>query len=66
VRSYQILNYAEDLKETCGYIAEYYPDPAGPRRLCAAVTVAEILIILLSYIYHYIVIHLFTYIVIPY
>ena len=41
VRSYQILNYAEDLRETCGYIAEYYPDPAGPRRHCAGVTVAD-------------------------
>jgi outer membrane protein assembly factor BamD len=41
VRSYQILNYAEDLRETCGYIAEYYPDPAGPRRLCAAVSVVD-------------------------
>jgi len=41
VRSYQILNYAEDLRETCVYISEYYPDPAGPRRLCSAVTVAD-------------------------
>ena len=41
VRSYQVLNYAEDLRETCGYIAEYYPDPTGPRRLCAGVTVAD-------------------------
>lgn len=34
VRSYQILGYQEDIKETCAYIAQYHPDPAGPRRLC--------------------------------
>ena len=34
VRSYQRLGYAEDVKETCAYIAQYHPDPAGPRRLC--------------------------------
>jgi outer membrane protein assembly factor BamD len=34
VRVYQILNYQEDVKETCAYIAQYHPDPAGPLRLC--------------------------------
>ncbi|HEV8196736.1 MAG TPA: outer membrane protein assembly factor BamD [Gemmatimonadales bacterium] len=34
VRSYQRLGYAEDVKETCAYIAQYHPDPAGPLRLC--------------------------------
>ena len=34
VRSYQILNYQEDIKETCAYIAQYHPAPDGPRRLC--------------------------------
>jgi len=34
VRSYQILGYKEDVKETCAYIAQYAPDPAGPARLC--------------------------------
>ena len=34
VRAYQILNYQEDLKETCAYIAQYHPAPTGPRRLC--------------------------------
>ena len=37
VRSYQRLGYTEDVKETCAYIAQYHPDPAGPRRLCPAV-----------------------------
>lgn len=36
VRAYQILHYEEDVKETCVYIAQYHPDPAGPRRLCPA------------------------------
>lgn len=35
VRVYQILNYQEDVKETCAYIAQYHPDPAGPARLCS-------------------------------
>jgi outer membrane protein assembly factor BamD (BamD/ComL family) len=34
VRVYQILGYQEDVKETCAYIAQYVPDPAGPARLC--------------------------------
>ena len=34
VRVYQILGYKEDVKETCAYIAQYHPDPAGPSRLC--------------------------------
>ena len=34
VRIYQNLNYQEDVKETCSYIAQYHPDPAGPVRLC--------------------------------
>ncbi len=34
VRAYQILNYQEDIKETCAYIAQYHPSPTGPRRLC--------------------------------
>ncbi len=34
VRAYQILQYKEDVKETCAYIAQYHPDPAGPARLC--------------------------------
>jgi outer membrane protein assembly factor BamD len=34
LRAYRILGYDEDLKETCAYIAQYHPDPAGPRRLC--------------------------------
>jgi outer membrane assembly lipoprotein YfiO len=36
VRSYQIRDYQEDLKETCAYIAQYHPSPTGPRRLCPA------------------------------
>ena len=34
LRSYQRVGYAEDVKETCAYIVQYHPDPAGPRRLC--------------------------------
>jgi outer membrane assembly lipoprotein YfiO len=34
VRAYQILEYKEDVKETCAYIAQYHPDPTGPARLC--------------------------------
>ncbi|HEV8149459.1 MAG TPA: outer membrane protein assembly factor BamD [Gemmatimonadales bacterium] len=34
LRSYQRLGYAEDVKETCAYIAQYHPDPGGPIRLC--------------------------------
>jgi outer membrane assembly lipoprotein YfiO len=34
VRAYQILEYKEDVKETCAYIAQYHPDPNGPMRLC--------------------------------
>lgn len=41
VRAYQILGYAEDVKETCAYITQYHPDPAGPRRLCPAAAAAS-------------------------
>jgi outer membrane protein assembly factor BamD len=34
VRTYQKLNYQEDIKETCAYIAQYHPSPTGPRRFC--------------------------------
>lgn len=34
VRAYQLLGYQEDVKETCAYIEQYHPDPAGPRRFC--------------------------------
>lgn len=34
VQSYRALGYEEDIKETCGYIAQFYPAPDGPRRLC--------------------------------
>lgn len=40
VRAYQLLGYVEDERETCAYIAQYHPDPAGPRRLCRAVEAA--------------------------
>ena len=36
LRSYQRVGYVEDVKETCAYITQYHPDPAGPRRLCPA------------------------------
>ncbi len=36
VRAYQRINYQEDVKETCQYIRQYFPDPAGPIRLCKA------------------------------
>jgi outer membrane protein assembly factor BamD len=38
VRAYQVLGYQEDMKETCAYIVQYHPDPAGPRRFCPAAT----------------------------
>jgi len=38
VRAYQILEYKEDVKETCAYIAQYHPDPRGPARLCPKAT----------------------------
>lgn len=34
IKSYQVLKYEEDLKETCAYIAQYHPAPNGPRRFC--------------------------------
>jgi outer membrane assembly lipoprotein YfiO len=34
VRAYQILEYQEDVKETCAYIVQYHPGAAGPMRLC--------------------------------
>ena len=37
LRAYQRVGYVEDVKETCAYIVQYHPDPAGPRRLCPAV-----------------------------
>ncbi len=36
LRSYQRLGYAEDVKETCAYIAQYHPEPGGPIHLCPA------------------------------
>lgn len=36
VRVYRILGYEEDVKETCAYITQYHPDPAGPKRFCPA------------------------------
>ncbi len=36
VLSYRALGYQEDVKETCGYIARFFPAPGGPRRLCPA------------------------------
>ena len=36
VESYQKLGYQEDLREACGYIARFHPDPEGPIRLCPA------------------------------
>jgi outer membrane assembly lipoprotein YfiO len=41
VLSYKRLGYAEDVKETCAYIAQYHPDPAGPMRLCPAAPAAN-------------------------
>ena len=40
VLAYQRLGYAEDVKETCAYIAQYHPDPGGPRRFCPATPAA--------------------------
>jgi len=34
VQSYRALGYEEDIKETCGYIAQFFPAADGPRRLC--------------------------------
>ncbi|MEO8449277.1 MAG: outer membrane protein assembly factor BamD [Gemmatimonadota bacterium] len=34
VLSYQSLGYKEDIKETCNYIGQFFPQPTGPRRLC--------------------------------
>ena len=34
VLSYQKLGYKEDIKETCNYITQFFPQPTGPRRLC--------------------------------
>jgi outer membrane protein assembly factor BamD len=36
VLSYRALGYDEDRKETCGYIARFFPAADGPRRLCPA------------------------------
>jgi outer membrane assembly lipoprotein YfiO len=36
VKAYRALKYEEDVKETCEYIKQYHPDPAGPVRLCQA------------------------------
>jgi outer membrane protein assembly factor BamD len=41
ILTYQRLNYQEDIKETCAYIAQYHPSPTGPRRLCPAMPAAE-------------------------
>lgn len=37
VLAYRALGYVEDVKETCGYIAKFFPAPGGPVRLCPAV-----------------------------
>lgn len=37
VQSYRALGYEEDVRDTCQYIAQFHPDPNGPRRLCPAV-----------------------------
>lgn len=34
VLSYRQLDYDEEVKETCRYIAQFYTDPKGPLRLC--------------------------------
>lgn len=34
VLSYRALGYDEDVRDTCQYIAQFHPDPEGPRRLC--------------------------------
>ena len=34
VLAYQALGYQEDIKETCNYIGQFFPQPTGPRRLC--------------------------------
>jgi outer membrane protein assembly factor BamD len=34
VLAYRQLGYEEDVRDTCQYIAQFHPDPAGPRRLC--------------------------------
>ncbi len=36
VQSYLALGYEEDIKETCGYIAQSFSVGQGPRRLCPA------------------------------
>jgi len=36
VQAYRSLGYEEDVKETCTYIVQFFPSPAGPRRLCPA------------------------------
>lgn len=36
VLAYKALGYEEDIKETCGYIAQSFPAGQGPRRLCPA------------------------------
>ena len=41
VRAYQILGYQEDVKETCAYIVQYHPEPAGPRRIVARAMLAQ-------------------------
>ena len=34
VLAYRALDYDEEVKETCRYIAQFQPDPKGPLRLC--------------------------------
>ncbi len=41
VEAYQKLGYEEDLKEACGYIARFHPEPGGPIRLCPATQAAD-------------------------
>ena len=40
VLAYKALGYAEDIKETCGYIAQTFSVGQGPRRFCPAGPVA--------------------------
>jgi outer membrane protein assembly factor BamD len=34
VLMYRARGYEEDLRDTCQYIAQFHPDPKGPRRFC--------------------------------
>jgi outer membrane assembly lipoprotein YfiO len=41
VKTYQKVNYQEDVKETCNYIRQYHPEPGGPIRLCKEIANSE-------------------------